>query len=142
MLKENQRPIMEGIIKFPSREGEPPRLLGNRCGSCGKVFFPGRAICPDCFTDDTLAEFELSPRGKIYAYTVIHYPPPSGFEVPYAYGYVDLSEDNIRVFTMFTRDSLEKLQIGMDVELVIDKMRTDKDGAEIIGYKFKPVQQS
>lgn len=142
MLKENQKPIMEGIIKFPTQAGDPPRLLGNKCSSCGKVFFPKRAICPDCFTDDTLTEFELSSRGEIYAYTVVHYPPPLGFEVPYAYGYVELTEDNIRVFTMFTQCDPEKLQIGMDVELTIEKMRTDKDGTEIIGYKFKPVQQS
>ena len=139
MLKENQRLIKEGTVKFPSQAGESPRLVGAKCSSCGKVFFPRRAICPNCFTDDTLVEYELSPRGKIYSYTVVRYPPPSGFEVPYAYGYVDLSEDNIRVFTVFTGCDPEKLEIGMDVELTVDKFLTDKDGTEIIGYKFKPV---
>ena len=140
MLKENQRMVMEGIIEFPSRAGEPPHLSGNKCSSCGKVFFPKRVICPDCFTEDTLTEFGLGPEGKIYTYTIINYPPPVGIEAPYAYGYVDLVNSNMRVFSLFTECDPEKLKIGMDVELVIEKIRTDKDGTEIIGYKFKPVQ--
>lgn len=139
MLKKNQRAVAEGIIKCPSRPREKPRLLGNRCSSCGKVFFPKRAICPNCFTDNTLTEFELGSRGKIHTYTIVHYPSPAGVEAPYAYGYVDLPESNIRVFSLFAESDPEKLEIGMNVELVIEKIRTDKDGTEIIGYKFKPV---
>lgn len=130
---------MEGIIRCPSQAGGKPRLLGNKCSSCGKVFFPKRAICPNCFTDDTLTEFELSSKGKIHTYTIVHYPSPAGVEAPYAYGYIDLPESNVRVFSLLTECDPEKLQIGMDVELVIEKLRTDKDGTEIMGYKFKPV---
>lgn len=139
MLKENQRLIMEGIIKYPRQKREPPRLLGNKCSSCGKVFFPKRVICPNCFTDDTLTEFELTSKGKIHTYTIVYYPSPAGIEAPYAYGYVDLPENNIRVFSLFTESDPEKLETGMDVELVIEKICTDKDGTEIVGYKFKPV---
>jgi len=139
LLKKNQRAVVEGIIKCPSRAGEKPHLLGNRCSSCGKVFFPKRVICPDCFTDDTLTEFELSSKGKIYTYTIVHYPSPVGVEVPYAYGYVDLPESNIRVFSLFTESDPEKLEIGMNVQLVLHKIGTDEDGTEIVGYKFKPV---
>lgn len=139
MLKENQRLIMEGIIKCPSRTFEPPRLLGNKCRSCGTVFFPRRAICPNCFTNDTLTEVELSSKGKIYTYTIVHFPSPAGIEAPYAYGYVDLPENNIRVFSLFTESDPKKLEIGMNVELVIERVRTDKNGTEIVGYKFKPV---
>lgn len=139
MLKENQRLIMEGLIKCPRQASEPPRLLGNKCNSCGKVFFPKKVICPNCFTDDTLTDFQLSSKGKIHTYTIVHYPSPAGVEAPYAYGYVDLPESNIRVFSLFTESDPAKLEIGMDVELVIEKIRTDKDGTEIIGYKFKPV---
>ena len=138
LLKENQRLIIEGIIKCPSETGGLPHLLGNKCKSCGKVFFPKRLICPNCFTDTTLVEFELSPKGKVYTYTIVHYPSPAGIEVPYAYGYVDLPEDNIRVFSLFTESNPAKLEIGMDVELVVEEIRTDKDGTKIIGYKFRP----
>ena len=130
---------MEGIVKFSSQAGEPPRLSGNKCSSCGKVFFPRRVICPDCFSDNTLTEFELGSKGKIYTYTVVHYPSPAGIEAPYAYGYVDLPESNIRVFSLFTESNPENLKIGMNVELVIEKILTNKDGTEIIGYKFRPV---
>ena len=33
------------------------------------------------------------------------------------------------------------LHIGMEVELVIDKIREDEQGNEVIGYKFRPVQE-
>jgi len=59
-------------------------------------------------------------------------------EVPYGYGYVDLIKDNIRVFTLFTGIEPDKLKIGMEVELTVAKFFVDKDGTEVIGYKFKP----
>ena len=142
MLKEHQRLIVEGTVKFPSRAGEPPRLLGNKCHSCGKVFFPKRAICPNCFTNDTLTDYELSTQGTIYSYTIVRYPSPLPMEVPYGYGYVDLIKDNIRVFTLFTGIEPDKLKIGMEVELTVAKFFVDKDGSELVGYKFKPVRTS
>jgi len=132
-------PIMEGLFTISPRDGEP-RLIGIRCSNCGKKFFPKREICPNCFLDEKMDEVLLNPQGKIYAFTIVRIPPPLGFEVPYTYGYVDLIEDDLRVPTMFIGGKLEQLRIGMDVILVIDKLRTDKEGNEIIGYKFKPIE--
>jgi uncharacterized OB-fold protein len=138
MLKDNQRLVMDGIIKLPSQAGALPRLLGNKCSTCGMVYFPKRAVCSGCF-GDTLAEHELSTEGTIYSYTVIHYPHPLGFPVPYAYGLVDLPEDKVRVAAMFTER--ENLKIGMKVKLVLDKLSSSPDGKEVIGFKFQPVRE-
>ena len=138
MLRNNQRLVIDGIIKLPSKSEEQPRLVGNKCCSCGTIFFPKRTICSSCFCE-TLSEHELSTEGTIYSYTVIHYPHPLGFPVPYAYGLVDLAESKVRIAAMFTER--ENLHIGMKVELVLDKLFSDPDGKEVIGFKFQPTKK-
>jgi uncharacterized OB-fold protein len=142
MLKENQRPVWEGIFKFPSREGESVRLLAGQCKSCRSVFFPTREICPNCFTENTITDYELSTRGKIYSFTVCRYPGHLvEMQVPYAFGFVDLPQDNIRIYSLI--DDCENLKINMDVELTVEKLYTDRDdGKEVIGYKFRPLEKT
>ena len=141
MLKENQRPVWQGIFKFSSQDGNPVKLLGNKCESCGKVFFPKREICSNCCTDNTMTDYELSTKGKIYSYTVVYYQGLLGIKSPYAYGFVDLPQDNVRVLSIFTE--CEKLEVNMDVELAIEKLYNDSDdGKEIIGYKFRPLKKA
>lgn len=129
-----------GFFIRSSADGQP-RLIGSRCTNCGKNFFPKRLICPYCFSDEKIVEALLGPRGRIYAFTTVRVPPPLGFEVPYSYGYVDLIEDDVRVPAMFTKDRSWQLRIGMEVILVIDKLQTDREGNEILGYKFKPIEE-
>ena len=133
-------PVMEGLFTSLVPDGYP-RLIGSKCSRCGKKLFPKKIICPRCFCDEKMEEVLLGPRGKIYAFTTVRMPPPLGFEVPYAYGYVDFIEDDLRVPAMFTGKGSNQLRIGMDVILVIDKLRTDKEGNKIIGYKFKPLEE-
>ena len=54
-------------------------------------------------------------------------------------GYVDLPEGP-RIFSQFTRGSEKELKIGMEMELVVEKLKTDKEGNEIYNYKFRPVK--
>ena len=65
--------------------------------------------------------------------------PPVYFkaEVPYAIGFVELPE-GIRVETLFAGCNLEDLKVGMEVEMLIDKLHEEEDGTEVYCYKFKP----
>lgn len=132
--------------KVPVREGlwtsdEKPQLIGSQCTNCGEVFFPKRenGLCSNCQSNH-LKEIKLSPRGKIYSYTVIMQRPPVYYkaEVPYAIGFVELPE-GIRVETLFTGCNLEDLRVEMEVEMLIDKLHEEEDGTEVYSYKFKPV---
>jgi uncharacterized OB-fold protein len=60
-----------------------------------------------------------------------------GFNSPYAVGYIDLPE-GLRIYSILTETNPKRLQIGTDMELVIETIRNDEMGNEIIGYKFKP----
>lgn len=127
--------VREGLFDWPS---EKPALLGHRCKICGQVFFPKRFICPECFVEGTLEEMRLSGKGKLYTFCVLE-RGPLGFDTPYAVGYVDLPE-GLRIYSLLTEANREALKIGMDMELVIEGIRKDSAGNEIIGYKFKPME--
>ena len=132
-------PVQEGLFEFPPDEERRPALLANTCRNCGKCFFPKRTICPYCFEQGQLEDMVLDGSGVIYAVTVVHISAPSGIKAPYAYGYVDIPANKIRIFSLFTGDDPSAFHAGMPVELVLETLKTDSRGRRIIGYKFKPV---
>ena len=132
-VKRGRRVVREGLFDWPSVS---PALIGHRCKVCKNVFFPRRFICPECFEEGTLEEIHLSTKGRLYTFSVLE-RGPLGFDPPYAVGYIDLPE-GFRIYSLLTAESMEELRIGMEMELVIEKIRQDSEGNEIIGYKFKP----
>jgi len=141
---KKQVPIMEGLFTWPSKE---PRLIGNKCKKCGKSFFPVTFRCPDpsCMGDE-MEEIHLSPRGKLWSYTIEYYPLPPPYQIPkegfkpFGIGQVEFPEQ-IRVAGIIIGCDPEKdLKIDMDMELVIDKLYDDDEGNDVMGWKFRPVK--
>ena len=130
-------PFKEGFFTWPEAPGEQAFLLGNKCKSCGKIYFPKVALCPDCLKEDSLEELKLSPRGKLYTYTVVRVPSP-GFKVPYVFGYIDLPE-GVRVCSQISTAEFDRLKLGMEMELMLGQVR-EEGGTPIIGYLFHPVK--
>ena len=58
---------------------------------------------------------------------------------PYGVGMVQLG-DEVRVEGRLTESDVTKLQIGMEVELVVVPFRVDDDGTEVLTYAFEPVR--
>jgi uncharacterized protein len=125
----------------PEDPGREPRLLGNRCPSCERIFFPARTLCPDCFEQSNPIPIELSGRGRIYASTIVRIPAPVGIAAPYAYGYVDLDESGVRVFALFSGAEPGWFKPGRRVRPVVETVRRDANGREVIGYKFRPADE-
>jgi hypothetical protein len=68
------------------------KLMGARCLKCNSVFTPPRPTCPHC-ESTKLTWIELSGKGKIATYTVIHVGPSElSNETPYVIGVVTLNE--------------------------------------------------
>ncbi len=133
-------PFKEGLFSWPLAPGEQAFLLGNKCKSCGKIYFPKAALCPECLKENGMEEIKLGPRGKLYTYTIVRVPSP-GFKAPYAFGYIDLPE-GVRVCSQISAtEPLEgNLKLGMDLELSIGQVRQEANQS-IIGYVFRPVQR-
>ncbi len=87
------------------------RFLIKRCNACGEAHWYPRALCPFCFSDDTVWE-ESPGEGVIYTYSVMHRSPTG----PYAIGYVTLNEGPA-MMTNFVDCDLSKLAIGQKVKL-------------------------
>lgn len=111
-------------------------LAGSRCRQCGRVYFPRKRVCTECFQIDQMESVALSSRGRLYSFTVVE-AGPAGFKVPYAVGYVDLPE-GVRVFAPLEGD-LDALEIGMEMEMGVGPIK-EENGVTIIGQKFRPVR--
>jgi uncharacterized OB-fold protein len=87
-----------------------------------------------------MKEIHLSGRGKIDSFTIVWSTLP-GFEAPSVQSLIKL-EEGITIWSLMTgcEASEEALEIGMDVELVIGKVKEDQDN-QIVSYQFKPVKK-
>jgi uncharacterized OB-fold protein len=116
---------------------ESVQLVGGRCAGCGKVFFPRFHTCPSCAARQSMAEVQLSRRGKLYSYSIIHVNTP-GFKAPYAVGYVDLPEGP-RVFGHLDGWQDGPIRLDSPVEIYAGPIGKDRDGAELISVRFRPL---
>jgi len=64
-----------------------------------------------------------------------------GFPAPYIQAYVDIEEEPL-IFSLITGCEAKEgaLEIGDEVELVIEKITQDDEGNDAIGYKFRPIK--
>ena len=110
-LTERGKSIME-TSKHWRLKSQRYSLVGETCHSCNTKLFPPR--------DDA----------------------PAGFEgyAPYTVALIKLDEGPI-VTAQLTDIESDDVQIGMPVEMVTRKLRTDgEEGMIVYGYKFRPVR--
>ncbi len=124
-------PIREGLFTG----GVDGDLLGLRCKACNHILPPLTKVCLYCYSED-LERVPLSRSGKLHSYTTV-YQPHRHFNVPFAIGFIDLPE-GIRIFSPLKVKEGRPFRVGMDVELVIEKL-WDEEGQEIMGPLFEPV---
>ena len=91
---------------------EKGAVAGTRCKTCGMVFFPPRADCYQCLSND-MEWFEVSGTGKLVTYSKLEYAP-IGFQedVPYCIALLDYGD--YKVFGRIDRDLPEdEIKVGM-----------------------------
>jgi scaffold protein (connect acetoacetyl-CoA thiolase and HMG-CoA synthase) len=115
-------------------------LVGEVCPHCDAKLFPPRDVCPEC-GGEAKNLYNFSGRGEVYSYTTV-YEPPAGYEEysPYTVALVKLAEGPL-VTAQLTDVDQDKVEIGMPVEMVTRRLRSDGDerGLLVYGYKFRPV---
>ena len=60
--------------------------------------------------------------------------------MPFGVGYVELPE-GIRVEGRLTLNDPAQLEIGMEMELRIEKFLEDEQGNDVVAFAFAPVQE-
>jgi len=126
---------------------EAPALLGNRCTTCGTVFFPKASFfCrnPAC-NGEEFDEAQLSRRGRIWSFTDAQYQPPPPYIPrsdpfqPFAIAAVELADEQMVVLGQIADGfGVDDLSVGQQVELVVEPLYADDD-TEYVVYKWKPV---
>lgn len=117
--------------------GQGLSLTGGRCPSCGHTCFPAKRVCPSCFNAEQ-RKVPLGRKGKLHTFARSHMGP-SGIEAPFTIGFIDLPE-GMKLFSLLTQCEPwdQVLKVGMEMEMVIETIREDEEGNEIVGYKFRP----
>jgi len=111
------------------------KILGTKCGKCGKVYVPPRKNCGRCFVD--IDEWvEVATEGIIEAHTIVHYSyPVQPVKPPFAYALIKLDGADVG-FLHLIKKNLGKIKNGLRVKAVFRKERTghilDIDSFELI----------
>jgi len=113
-------------------------LVGEVCPNCDLKIFPPRDICPDC-GHEARTFFQFSGRGEVYSHTTVYQAPAGHTEgAPYPLAIVQLEEGPL-VTAQLTDLADQPVEIGMPVEMVTRKLRSDGErGILVYGYKFRP----
>ena len=134
------RMIAENLV---TGQGADVRLVGGRNRHTGAVTFP----CPGGAEAALYEPIALSPRGKLWSWTVQRFlpksPPYAGPETletfrPFAIGYVEL-EGQCIVESRLVDVAFDALQIGMEMEVTLAPFTTDAQGNRVQMFAFKPV---
>ncbi|TFH25049.1 MAG: Zn-ribbon domain-containing OB-fold protein [Myxococcales bacterium] len=112
------------------------RLVVQRCTSCGHTRLPPAPICPECRSADSEWK-EVSGRGEVYTYTIIHRPIAADQELPYVIAVIALEDaGGVRMMSNVVDVNPDDLEVGTPVELVWEDM-----SADLAIPRFRPVRK-
>jgi uncharacterized OB-fold protein len=113
------------------------KLMAGKCMRCGKIHLPPRPLCDNCFSQE-FTWVEVSGKGKLLTYTVIHIAPPQ-FQAlaPYAVGILQL-ENGLRIPGLISGVTQEQLKVGMELTIDFGTCDTAQSWPQWSRYCFKP----
>ena len=139
--REEQKPIRRVSVSERrlriSEDGTQGSLIGRKCQDCGETFFGVPQFCLKC-TSANLNPVELTGEGVVTTYTIVRQAPPGWQgDVPYLLGTVRVPEGPT-IASEVVDCPEEDLKVGLPVELTMRVGGTDKEGNEIVVYKWRP----
>jgi uncharacterized OB-fold protein len=110
-------------ITLPWWEGAAEhRLLAQRCTACGRTRLPPAPVCAGCRSDASDWQ-ELSGRGEVYTYTIVHRPIAAGQPLPTLIAVIALEgSGGLRMISNLVDVDPDEVAIGMPVEVVWEDM--------------------
>jgi len=132
--------MKEGVARFWREIPQRYNFLGNKCGSCNRVYFPPKVSCPVCRRKSIgkMNDFKLSGKGEVVTHTIIHVGPEAFEEqVPYPIAIIKM-EEGPQITAQIVDCPIDDVKIGLKVESTFRKIQQDgHTGAIYYGYKFK-----
>ena len=107
------------------------KLLLQRCLDCGAHRWTPQVLCRDCLSG-RYEWSEVSGKGTLFSFTIVHRPPLPAFKVPYVVAVVELDEGPLMLTNLVDCDPAE-LAVGMAVRVAFEEASD-----AITLYKFRP----
>lgn len=143
-MSKKQVPIEEGLFYIPDSPEKKPCLIGSKCSNCGFVVFPRVSVCANCGKKDVNEDIYLDGSGVIDTFSIAYAALP-GFKFPSTQAYINLKAGP-RVWGLIAEpepgEPAPELEIGMEVELIIAKVKEDAEGNDVVSYQFRPVAEA
>jgi uncharacterized OB-fold protein len=126
------------VARFWRKQQNRYNLLGTRCETCGRHFYPPRPFCPDCRRDGKIVEHKFKGTGTVVTYSIIRSASDQfKFLTPYPIAIIELDEGT-RLTSQVICD-IDQIKIGMRVKSVFRKLGEDGSSGPIYyGTKFVP----
>jgi uncharacterized OB-fold protein len=112
-------PIAEGLFEA---DGDEIALIGGYSPTSGHYHFPLLDTCPYSGATD-IERVRLSRDATLWAWTAVTAAPP-GYEgdVPYGFGVVELTAEQLRIVTRLREADPSQLVFGQSMTLVADEL--------------------
>lgn len=109
------------------------RLTTTKCKQCGKLLWPPRIVCSNCFSDK-LEWQDLGSEGELHAFTEMRVGAPLGFvqDVPFCIGLVKIR--GLLISARIDDAKYDDLKIGEKVKLKIVEL-----GDGRVFYRFSKI---
>lgn len=93
------------------------RLTTTKCKSCGKMSYPPRILCPECYSKD-LEWIDLPTKGKVLEFLEMQDPMVPCFEAPLILAVIDLG-GVIKLSSRIVGVQMGELKEGDEVKLYV-----------------------
>lgn len=110
---------------------EKGKVMATKCKDCGRIFFPPRADCCDCFTSN-MEWLEVTGKGKLLSYSKLEFGPVGfGDDLPYAIALLDYGD--YKVFGRLSSELVnEDVAIGTEMTVSANTLPNGQ-----LNYVFK-----
>lgn len=133
------KPIVP-FLRLPEDGDGKAFLAGTKCKACGAAYLGDRMACGKCSSVDDFEEIRFSDHGTLHMFAIVHQSVP-GLPVPFVAAIVDLPEGtSVRCNIEGIEPEPDKVLplLGKRVDMYTEKVREDKEGNDVIAFKFRP----
>lgn len=115
VVARRPQPGMSDDTRFFWEGCKQGQLLIQRCTQCATLRHPPAPVCIQCHSFDWDA-LQVSGKGQLYSFVVMHYPQVAPFEHPNPIGLIELDE-GVRLIAGLVGIKGEDLSIGQRVQV-------------------------